>query len=249
MEKLKVKKLSINYSHSYDIVAIAEVVIFDIYRTGNISNGDVVLDLGAGIGEYSVTASRKVGREGTVISIEPNPDDFKILTENLKENDCSNVIAINKAFSETAGKMILEFQGKSFSADTISSSELMRILRQKGIDGMDVVKMDIEGAEVRAIGTLRDYLDSVRSISMELHGTRKTIDGLLNPLGFSFKETERRDYLASALFFFLTHPISSWNFLRLFRSSRQNFRIRDLVGEKELYNSRNLQVGSYIRQS
>ena len=128
-------------------MAIAEVIAFDIYRMGNLSKGDVVLDLGAGIGEYSIFASRKVGREGTVVSIEPNPDDFRTLEENLRGNSCSNVVAINKAFSESSDKINLEFQGKSFSADTISSSELMRILSLRGIYKMDVIKMDIEGDE------------------------------------------------------------------------------------------------------
>lgn len=229
-------------------MAIAEVIAFDIYRMGNLSKGDVVLDLGAGIGEYSIFASRKVGREGTVVSIEPNPDDFRTLEENLRGNSCSNVVAINKAFSESSDKINLEFQGKSFSADTISSSELMRILSLRGIYKMDVIKMDIEGAEVQAVRALLDYLEGVKTISIELHGTRKAIDRLLNPLGFSFKETKRSDYFASALLFSLLHPISSLKLLKLFSSSSQSFKIRDIVGKKDIYSSRNLQVGSYLRE-
>ncbi|MCL4314798.1 MAG: FkbM family methyltransferase, partial [Candidatus Thermoplasmatota archaeon] len=73
-----------------------------------------MVDVGAGIGEFSVLASSIVGKEGKVIAIEPSPEDFKTLQYNIKENKCSNVIPINSAVSNKKEKLSLTFKGKNF---------------------------------------------------------------------------------------------------------------------------------------
>ena len=50
--------------------------------------GDVVLDVGANIGYYSVVASSLVGPEGRVLSIEPDPSHFARLRRSLASNGC-----------------------------------------------------------------------------------------------------------------------------------------------------------------
>ncbi len=53
--------------------------------------GDVVVDVGANIGYYTILASRLVGEGGKVYAFEPEPDNFAMLQKNLKANGCTNV--------------------------------------------------------------------------------------------------------------------------------------------------------------
>ena len=81
---------------------------------------DSKIDIGAGIGEFSVLASKLVGERGKVISIEPSPEDFETLMVNLKTNMCHNVIPLNLAISDKPEKLKLEFKGKSFESNADS---------------------------------------------------------------------------------------------------------------------------------
>ena len=60
-----------------------------MYHGRNIRKGVTVIDIGAGIGEFSVLASKLVGKHGKVISIEPSPNDFETLMMNLKTKEPS----------------------------------------------------------------------------------------------------------------------------------------------------------------
>ena len=70
-------------------------IYFDIYRSHHLRDGDFVLDLGANIGAFTILASRKVGRKGMVIAVEPNKDDYDLMRQNIDANHCKNVIAVN----------------------------------------------------------------------------------------------------------------------------------------------------------
>src|ERR687890_785571 len=59
--------------------------------------GDVVVDIGAHIGPYTIIASKRVGHNGKVVAIEADPDNFDILTRNIHLNKITNVIALNYA--------------------------------------------------------------------------------------------------------------------------------------------------------
>lgn len=85
--------------------------MLDVYNIKSISAGDYVLDLGAGIGEFAVLASKRVGDNGLVIAIEPSPIDFSMLKLNLSENKCHNVIPVNLAVSDKSGELGLSFKG------------------------------------------------------------------------------------------------------------------------------------------
>ncbi len=65
--QLKVNRFKITFGHPHDIAAILEVFVLDVYPVKSIKEGDVVLDLGAGIGEYSLLASKAVGPDGFIV--------------------------------------------------------------------------------------------------------------------------------------------------------------------------------------
>ena len=92
----------------------------------NIKKGDTVIDIGAGIGEFSVLASKLVGERGKVISIEPSPEDFDTLMVNLKTNKCHNVTPLNLAISDLPEKLKLEFKGKTFESNANSLENILK---------------------------------------------------------------------------------------------------------------------------
>ena len=64
-----------------------------------IQKDDVVIDIGAHIGYYTLLFSELVGEKGEVFSFEPVIESFELLEKNIKENNFTNVTAIQKAVS------------------------------------------------------------------------------------------------------------------------------------------------------
>jgi FkbM family methyltransferase len=120
--------------------------------------GDVVLDVGANIGYYTIIAAEIVGKQGRVYAFEPSPNNYLFLTKNVAINGFENVTTLRKAVSEKTGYAKLFYDdgnlGKhSFSSDNISGDGRFANVATVSLDDMfsnkkvDVIKIDIEGAE------------------------------------------------------------------------------------------------------
>jgi len=72
-----------------------------------IKRGDVVLDIGANIGYYTLIFAKLVGTEGKVFAFEPEPTNFALLAKNLRINGYTNVVLVQKAVSDKTGKLKL----------------------------------------------------------------------------------------------------------------------------------------------
>lgn len=147
---------------------LKEIFILDIYRANLLKEGDIVLDLGASTGEFSILASKKIGKEGKVLAIEPNADDFELLKENIVRNNCQNIIPMNLGVGNDCRVSEMTYHGKifRFRVDTLDN-----ILKELQInDEINFVKMDIEGSEVEVISHSIEIINKTRVISMELHG-------------------------------------------------------------------------------
>src|SRR5215216_2460824 len=75
-------------------------------------NGDIVIDVGAHIGPYTLKASKLVGLNGKVVAIEAAPDNFDILNRNIQLNKLTNVIALNYAAYSKEDKIKLYLPSK-----------------------------------------------------------------------------------------------------------------------------------------
>ena len=67
----------------------------DMLQLFNPSKGDIVVDVGAYLGRYTLTSSIRVGENGKVIAIEADPSHYEMLNKNLELNKISNVTTIN----------------------------------------------------------------------------------------------------------------------------------------------------------
>jgi FkbM family methyltransferase len=121
-----------------------------------------VVDVGANIGYYSLLAAQRVGKSGRVFAIEPNPAIYQMLLQNIAINDYHTIIPINRCVSEFSGKARFhvnrDLPGESnmlpctaaeredtITVDTLTLDDLLPDCE------VDVLKMDIEGAEGLAL--------------------------------------------------------------------------------------------------
>lgn len=123
--------------------------------------GMVFLDVGASIGQYTLLASGIVGVTGKVHAFEPDPVSFQWLCGNVKRNDLGNVTTVQLALGEQAGSLELyigspenigttslrpqyNHSGRSARVDVLP---LDSYLERAGLERVDVIKIDVEGAE------------------------------------------------------------------------------------------------------
>lgn len=124
-----------------------------------LSPGNVFIDVGANFGVYTLVASKLVGAAGKVFALEPTAQSFAILGQNVALNHSANVRAFQVALTQTRGKAWLyhgwDPVGNSLGMDPLCGNQgeevqtesLDNLLEENGIDRVDVIKVDVEGAE------------------------------------------------------------------------------------------------------
>ena len=128
--------------------------------------GDVVMDVGAGVGEETLTFSRAVGARGEVICIEAHPRTHQCLEMLIRYNRLENVTALHQAVTEPCcamatiedsreylGNRLNTVRGFSVPATTVDA-----IRQQLGLRQIHLLKMNIEGAERLAIQGMTETL-------------------------------------------------------------------------------------------
>lgn len=124
----------------------------------DVQEGDVILDCGAYNGSFAVYACKKAGKNGKVICFEPDKRNVEILNKNLKLNNCKNYEIIQKGLWNKKTKLkfksggigaMLSPEGDVIVNTTTIDSELKRL--KIPLSKVNFIKMDIEGAEIKAI--------------------------------------------------------------------------------------------------
>jgi FkbM family methyltransferase len=180
--------------------------------------GDTVVDIGAHMGRYTITSSKSVGSSGKVIAVEAHPYNYRILQHNLSLNKLTNVNALNWAvFSKKARlKLYLpdEYLGYTMHHSLmtnyltakynkeierryieVEADTLDNLLKSRGINQVDWIKIDVEGAEYEVLKGATEILSANKSISIlvEVHG-KDTYDPTmqllrLNNFNIEFEKT------------------------------------------------------------
>jgi len=128
-------------------------------------SGDIFVDIGACFGYHTISSALRVGLTGQVYALEPQPDMFATLQNNLLENDLNNVTADHLALSDQAETLQLHrFADLGIGHTSISSQgrEVSQVIstaavtlddyaERRGINNVTLVKLDVEGAELKVL--------------------------------------------------------------------------------------------------
>jgi FkbM family methyltransferase len=174
--------------------------------------GDIVIDIGAHIGLYTIIGAKRVGAQGKVVAIEADPENFEMLNRNIKLNQLTNVIPLNYAVysKETKIKLYLPSGESGFTkyntimpnwintqekfvevnANTLDYLLQLNKIRQEEVNW---IKIDVEGAEFEVLKGATNVLSKSKDVAilMELHGPphiyRPKVEELVNLYNFKIE--------------------------------------------------------------
>lgn len=217
--------LSLNYGKTKLLVKRDETYVFyatyiaEVYSSLNIHKGDIVIDAGANVGDFTVKAGRLTGSQGMVIAIEPSPSNIEMIKKNAEINHLHNIILRQYALSDVTGSAYLTGYGVGSTImengnddQTCKTTTIDEILSEVKTSADVVIKMDIEGAEELVFKNY-DFLDRTREITLELHGERNVINipEILKKKGFDVKFLGVYEIVRNTLRNTLIHPVSFIN--------------------------------------
>jgi len=173
-----------------------------------------VYDIGANVGFFSVIAARLVGPDGQVVAFEPVLKNCDQLTLNAQLNSFTNVTVRCEALGNENGcatffatheptlGRLKKFGAPEPGSDeiTVAVRQLDRLIIESGLPQPDLIKMDVEGAEVDVLLGASEILATARPLLLiELHGTNDPVAILLEQQGYALYVLGNRGSVREAL--------------------------------------------------
>jgi FkbM family methyltransferase len=172
--------------------------------------GDVFVDVGANIGQYSLVAGRRVGDRGAVYSFEPHAANFLSLLRNVSLNNLGGVITpLGCALHEAAGHfrfnyrhwdagtsmsqlgLVRDAEDRSFAPVIVelkAAFTLDELVATGTIRKPDHIKIDVDGNELLVLKGMRSLLtraDPPRTLQVEINSRyRQELFGFMAEVGF-----------------------------------------------------------------
>jgi FkbM family methyltransferase len=168
-----------------DLWVAKETILDRDYETHGqpIQDGWVIFDIGAASGDFAVSVARRFPR-AVVHAFEPFPAAVERMQATIAANDVRNVTVHNAAIGAHTGTLQLRetgqnvqhtttqstLQGEAAGTLTVQALSLPDALARAGVQAVDLVKMDCEGAEFDILlSAAPDALRNIKRICMEYH--------------------------------------------------------------------------------
>jgi FkbM family methyltransferase len=201
-----------------EYVDTTEEVFLYAYRPGH---GDVVIDVGAGFGSEVAYLAPLVEPGGRVVAVEPHPFICRLLRRTVELNGFFNVDVVHAAVSDREGTTRLsDERGLEYEANRLDpaglevpATTLDMLLRRFNLDRVDLLKMNIEGAEGAAMRGLGAGAAVIRHAVVSCHDflatdtghdryrTREEVVRVLRELGFCvYRREDPRDWIADYVY-------------------------------------------------
>ncbi len=159
----------------------------------------IVFDIGANVGLFTVQQAR---RKACVYAFEPNPDCYRRLSKAVDANRLnSRVSKFNYALGSSPGTGTMRIPlGYTTSGTIMPSADTMpgttsiveitsldEIVPRLGVAHVDLLKIDVEGAEVEVLRGAVQTLENVERIIVEFHSRalQEQVSTFLDPFGYS----------------------------------------------------------------
>ncbi|MCR9171621.1 MAG: FkbM family methyltransferase [bacterium] len=196
--KTRVMGRKVHYNDAKALMGMyQEIVHSEHYKFKPKSSTPVIIDCGANIG-ISVLYFDKVFSNAEIIAVEADPEITSILKRNLTENNC-NAEVIEKALWSKSGETLSFGQEGADSSSIYSLNNVIQV-ETIGLDEIleryehiDLLKIDIEGAELEVIKSCTNNLSKVDYIFVEFHSfpdKRQNLEVILSTIanqGFRYK--------------------------------------------------------------
>jgi FkbM family methyltransferase len=174
-------------------------------------NKGIFIDVGANIGKYAVMVGRRLKNKGKVIAFEPMHENFEILKKNIKLNDLDNVvIPLEVALGNREGNInfYIDSEGiggrhslvkKTKNKIKVKVRKLDNVLKELKIKRVDLIKIDVEGAEAEvlkgAVKTLKNYHPKIIFEAWDEDYLKKC-KKVLDKFGYKVKKIDKMNYIA-----------------------------------------------------
>jgi len=172
-----------------------------------------IIDIGAGIGDFTVFAA-KAAPFGRVLAFEPLPDSFNLLVDNLGRNGCTNVRTEPTAVGSRSGPLFIgsvsgdplqataDASRRGHGAIAVPCVSLEEIMAGSFTEVCDLLKMDCEGAEFDILlGSPAATLQRIRRFVLEYHdwppNNHLMLADRLTSLGYRVKTTPNAVHAAT----------------------------------------------------
>jgi FkbM family methyltransferase len=172
--------------------------------------GGVFLDIGANIGFFTILGARLVGEAGSVVAFEPEPQNVAALRDNIALNGFANVTVVAAAVSSSSGTAPLHVAHRA-TARLLSGNRDARTALQVATTSVDdylvqhpglkpdVLKLDVEGHEIKVIEGMRETLARLRpTVLCELHRTNVEVEAAFDEVGYRTTVLDRSGSIAGA---------------------------------------------------
>jgi FkbM family methyltransferase len=143
--------------------------------------GGTFIDVGANMGLYTLFAAKRVAPHGAVVAIEPSSRDFSRLEAHLALNHLINVHSLKIAISNCSKEADLLIAPENISGhntlgyfaydsvtpqgkERVRVERLDDVVQRIGLQRIDVLKIDIEGAELHALHGAKKILKLFRPV-------------------------------------------------------------------------------------
>ena len=180
----KIKKFEKKYDltireNTSDLTVVIDVLKKEQYKPlTTLENVNTIIDAGGNIGCTSIYLAQKYPN-AKIYTIEPDKDNFNVLVKNTKKY--KNIIPINKGLwgenkiLEIVNNGLGEWGIQTFETENINQENVIEtitmtdLMNQYNINTIDILKIDIEGAEKNVFSYNYEWLKKVRQFSIELH--------------------------------------------------------------------------------
>ena len=143
------------------------------------------VDIGSNIGYYVLLENMKIGKNGKIWAIEPSPENFSTLKENIELQNGENIKAFNFAIGDKNGEIEFVISKKSNWSKVKSENEsvdsenkvinvplktLDSFAKENNLERVNLLRMDVEGYENKIILGATQFLNQFKpTIMLEIH--------------------------------------------------------------------------------
>ena len=141
--------------------------------------GMMAVDIGAHVGYFTLVAAKRVGPAGTVLAFEPDTDNHAALLKNIAMNNYQNITVAQQAVSDREGLAQLHLTQAGSGRHSmfhhglpergsvdIETTTLDATLEELGWPHVDLIKVDVEGAEVSVLNGMAQLFENQTALNL-----------------------------------------------------------------------------------